>query len=200
MPSHWFSVTAPDFSQLGWQTEPWARPHVSARERGNVSLFFPLFPPPCDCWAASLPARSTGNTWNCCILPVLAFPDPISPSGCNSRAESSQFERQELLCGVLSTLIHSSSSSSFHPGFAVSHVGEGCSSGNPPAHSVLHEDEMLLAGSDGQGFWEELDEPAGGCTCAVWGRCSCPGAGGFHIPISADPPVQKPEIRSAGSH
>lgn len=33
------------------------------------------------------------------------------------------------------------------------------------SHTVLHEDEA--AGSDGQGFWEGLDEPAGGCTCAV---------------------------------
>lgn len=184
----------------GLADRAWAHPYVSAREGGNVSLLFPLFPPPCDCWAlaASLPGGSTGNTWNCCILPVLAFPDPVSPCGCNSRAEGSQFERQELLRGALSTLTHSSSLSSFLPGFAVSHVGEGCSSGNPPAHTVLHEDEMLLAGSDGQGFWEELDEPAGGCTCAVW--CSCPGAGGFPLPKSADPPAQKPEISSAGSH
>lgn len=60
--------------------------------------------------------------------------------------------------------------------------------------TVLHEDEA--AGSDGQ---EELDEPVGGCTCAVWGRCSCPGAEGSPFPKSADPPAQMPEVRSAGT-
>lgn len=147
VPPHWFSVTNPDFSLFQWNLSTsqlphflstgagladraWAHPYVSAREGGNVSLLFPLFPPRCDCWAlaASLPARSTSNTWNCCIFPVLTFPDPVSPCGCNSRAEGSHFERQELLRGALSTLlglIRSSSSSSFHPGFAVSHCRTG---------------------------------------------------------------------------
>lgn len=100
--------------------------------RRECLLAFPFVS--CECWAlaASLPARSTGSTWNCCIVPVLTFPDPISPSGCDSRAEGSRFERQELLHGALSRLLglshsssSSSSSSSFQPGFAVSHVGEG---------------------------------------------------------------------------
>lgn len=107
-PLHWFSVTSADFSPFHWnlstsQLTPvhgsWAGRQSlgSCREGGNVLSLFPLFPPRCDRWAlaASLPAGSTGTTWNCCIFPVPAFPDPVSLCGCDSRAEGSRCERQE---------------------------------------------------------------------------------------------------------